>query len=227
MTPRVAPRLRFDFHAHTFLTDGQNSATDMWFAADRLEHRVLAITDHLALDDPAPLIARLRQEARAYEDGPMRTLVGVELSMLPPRRIEEAARAARKADAEIVIVHGETLAEAVPEGTNRAAVACPDVDVLAHPGLIEARVAELAAAHGVALEISGRKGHSLANGHVARAGLAAGATLVVDSDAHAADQLLSIGRARQLALGSGLDAQAVERALADGPRTLLKRIDQR
>ena len=41
-----------------------------------------------------------------------------------------------KAGAEIVIVHGETTVEPVAPGTNHAACTCPDVNVLAHPGLI-------------------------------------------------------------------------------------------
>jgi histidinol phosphatase-like PHP family hydrolase len=224
MTNPEKSRRRFDFHAHTFLTDGESSATDMWFAADQLAHQVLAITDHLALNDPVPLIDRLRQEAKAFEGSPMRTLVGVELSMLPPRRIAEAARSARRAGAEIVIVHGETLAEAVPEGTNRAAVECPDVDLLAHPGLLTPEVAELAHVHGIVLELSARKGHSLSNGHVARTAIEAGAALVVDSDAHATGDLLSLDRARQIARGAGLGPEAIARALDDGPRALLKRI---
>ncbi len=217
-------RSRLDFHAHTYLTDGSTSATDMWAGADRLGHKLLAITDHVALNDPTRLLTQLREEARAYEEGPMETLVGVEVSMVPPRKIADVARAARRAGAEIVIVHGETLADPVPPGTNHAAIDCPEVDLLAHPGLLEPADAELARAHGTFLEISGRRGHAFGNGHVARTALAARASLVVDSDAHAPEQLLTMPRAREIALGAGLSEAEAARALREAPELLLRRL---
>jgi putative hydrolase len=222
-----AERPRFDFHSHTFLTDGTTSATDMWLHADRLGHRVLAVTDHVSLDDPRPLIKRLRSEAKAFEDGPMVPFVGVEVSMVAPARIAQVARAARRAGAQIVIVHGETPAEPVPAGTNHAAIDCRDVDLLAHPGLLDPKDAELARDHGTFLELSGRRGHSLANGHVARVALSAGADLVVDSDAHSPDQLLGIDFARKIAAGAGLSAAAVQQALSDAPNRLAERLRKR
>ncbi len=221
--PLLTDRPRFDFHSHTFLTDGTTAPTDMWLHADRLGHRVLAITDHVSLDDPRPLLGRLAAEARAFEDGPMIPLIGVEVSMVPAPRISQVARVARRAGAQIVIVHGETPVEPVPPGTNHAAIDCRDVDLLAHPGLLDPRDAELARAHGTFLEISGRRGHSLANGHVARVALEAGADLVVDSDAHAPDQLLGIEIARKIAHGAGLPVEGVRRALEDAPRRLAER----
>lgn len=220
-------RERFDFHSHTFLTDGEASATDMWHEADLLGHRLLAVTDHIALEDPAPLLERLRQEARAFEDGPLTPVIGVEITMVPARHIATAARAARKAGAEIVIVHGESLMGPVPPGTNHAAIECREVDLLAHPGLLSESDAELAHAHGTFLELSGRRLHSLTNGHVARVALSAGADLVVDSDAHAPQQLLSLDSARRIGTGAGLRPSEVQRALAEAPRRLAERCRRR
>ena len=64
------------------------------------------------------------------------------------------------------MVHGETPVEPVPAGTNHAAINA-GVDLLAHPGIIAEEDVKLAAAKGVALEITARKGHSLGNGRVA------------------------------------------------------------
>lgn len=217
------PGRRFDFHAHTYLTDGRASATDMWSEAIVRGHRLLAITDHVALEDPRPLLDRLRSEARAFEEGPLLTLVGVELTMVPPRKIAGAARAARTSGAQVVIVHGETLANAVPPGTNRAAVECGLVDVLAHPGFITEEEAELARAHEMALEISGRSLHNATNGHVAKVALAARADLVVDSDAHNTDQLLTYTVAEQVARGAGLTVGEAQRALEEAPARLLRK----
>ena len=225
--PLDARPSRYDFHAHTFLTDGRASATDMWRHADRLLHRALAVTDHVALDDPVPLIARLRAEAEAWADGPLRAVVGVEVTMVPPARIADVARRARRAGAEIVIVHGETPVEPVPAGTNAAALDAPEVDLLAHPGLLTERDAALARANGKVLELSARRGHALGNGLVALRAIAAGAALVVDSDAHDVDQLVPFELARRVAEGAGLGPSDVAQALSDGPRALLARIGSR
>lgn len=223
-SPPLASRPdRFDFHSHTYLTDGDASATDMWRHADLLGHRALAVTDHLSVEDPAPMLQRLHQEARAWEGEALVTLVGVEITLAPPRRIAEVAHAARRAGAEIVIVHGETLAEPVEPGTNRAAISCPEVDLLAHPGLLTDDDAALAHDHGTFLELSGRRGHSLANGHVAITAIEADVDLVVDSDAHRPDELLSYEQARRIAAGAGVKVAGVERALREAPRRLLKR----
>lgn len=221
--PRGDRPHRYDFHAHTFLTDGQQSATDMWRHADRLLHRAQALTDHVSLEDPKPLLDRLHEEARAWEGSPLTTLVGVEVSMVPPRRIADVARQARRAGAEIVIVHGETVVEPVPAGTNRAALESAEVDLLAHPGLLSEADAQLAHDHGTVLELSARRGHSLSNGLVARRALAAKVDLVVDSDAHRSEDLVRFELARAIASGSGLSEAEVGSALEDAPHRLLKR----
>ena len=214
---------RYDFHAHSYLTDGALSPTDMWRHGDRLLHRALALTDHVALEDSKPLLDRLRAEARAWEGAPMTTLIGVELSMIPPRRIADAARAARRAGAEIIIVHGETMVEPLPAGKNRAAIEATEVDLLAHPGLLTLDDAELAREHETVLELSARRGHSLSNGLVAQRALQAKADLVGDSDAHSAEQLVPFEFAERIAIGAGLPTPDVRRALEEAPRRLLAR----
>lgn len=216
-----------DFHAHSFLTDGATSPTEMWNEAEALDHRALALTDHLALEDPKPLLDRLHQEAAAWEGTEFLPLVGVELTKLPARRIAETARACRRAGAEIVIVHGETIVEHVPAGTNHAAIDSGEVDVLAHPGLLSPADAALARANGVVLEISARRGHALCNGRVVRLAVEAGAELVVDSDAHAVDQLVPLEQARRIALGAGVVEAELERVLFSTPESLVRRLSRR
>jgi putative hydrolase len=214
---------RYDFHSHTFLTDGDASATDMWREAEASGHRALAVTDHVFLDDPAPLLARLRLEEKAWEDEPFVTLVGVEVTMVPPRRLADVVRAARRAGADLVIVHGETPANPVPPGTNRAAVELPEVDILAHPGFLTPEDAELAKAHDQLLEISARAIHMVANGHVVRTGLAVGNDMVVDSDAHDTHELAPYEIARRVARGAGVPESELGRVLSAAPLRLLKR----
>jgi putative hydrolase len=197
----------------------------MWYAAARSNHRVLAITDHVALEDPTPILQQLQAEAKAFETGALRPIVGVELTLVPPKRIADVARNARRLGAQIVIVHGETSAEPVPPGTNRAAVSSGLVDVLAHPGLLSERDAVLARANGTFIELSGRPLHARTNGHVARIALTAGADLVVDSDAHDTGQLLPYALAETIARGAGLTPDQTLAALAAAPKKLIHRLD--
>ncbi len=215
-----------DFHSHSFLTDGSTSPTEMWNEAEALDHRALALTDHLALEDPKPLLDRLHREAAAWDGTEFIPLVGVELTKLPARRIAETARACRRAGAEIVIVHGETIVEHVPAGTNHAAIDSGEVDVLAHPGLLTPEDAALARANGVVLEISARRGHALCNGRVVRLAVEAGAELVVDSDAHAVDQLVPLEQARRIALGAGVTDSDLEKVLFSTPAALVRRLSR-
>jgi histidinol phosphatase-like PHP family hydrolase len=224
--PEPAARRRYDFHAHTLVSDGRDSPGAMWDAAERLDHAVLALTDHVRTEEEAPrVLERLSAQARRRESRPsgLLPLVGVEVTQVRPGRIAGVARAARRAGAQIVLVHGETLHDStLIEGTNRAALDCRDVDVLAHPGLLAPEDADLARAHGIVLELSARAIHAFTNGLVARRALAAGAALVVDTDAHETEGLIGLDRARRLAAGAGLEERDVERALFETPERLVR-----
>ena len=127
----------------------------------------------------------------------------------------------------MVLVHGETPVEPVEPGTNRAAVSSPAVDILGHPGLITEEDAQVAAENDVFLEISARKGHSLANGHIVSMSTAAGAQMLIDSDAHAPEDLLTEAMALTVARGSGLNEEATRIVLLDNPRRLIDRLSLR
>jgi histidinol phosphatase-like PHP family hydrolase len=102
----------------------------------------------------------------------------------------------------------------VAPGTNRAAIEA-DVDILAHPGLITLEEAARARERGVFLELSARKGHALANGHVARVALEVGASLLVNTDAHGPSDLITRHQAERIALGAGLRDPAVKTLFAE------------
>jgi histidinol phosphatase-like PHP family hydrolase len=133
----------------------------------------------------------------------MHVIPGIELTFVPPEHIDHLASKARELGAQIVVVHGETIVEPVIPDTNRAALRS-SIDILAHPGLITAEDAALAAERGIFLEISTRRGHSLANGHVARMARETGASLVLNTDAHLCDDLVTDATARMIAAGAGL-----------------------
>jgi len=110
---------------------------------------------------------------------------------------------ARRLGIPYVVVHGETIAEPVEPGTNRAAIE-GGADILAHPGLISEEDVIRAKEKGVLLEISARKGHSLTNGHVARLAKKVGARLILDTDSHSPSDLIDDDKALKIALGAGL-----------------------
>ena len=121
-------------------------------------------------------------------------------------------------------MHGETPVEPVEPGTNEAALRSDYVDVLAHPGLITYEEARLAAEKGIYLEVSARKGHSLANGHVVKTARDAGAITVLDSDAHEPDDLLTPDIRLKVAKGAGLNDDEIHALLETNPQKLLVKL---
>lgn len=105
--------------------------------------------------------------------------------------------------AKIIIVHGETIVEPVKEGTNAMAVQS-DIDILAHPGLISEDEVKEAKERGICLEITSRRGHSLSNGHVAKLALMYNTKLVINTDSHSPNDLISKDFAFKILKGAGL-----------------------
>ncbi len=214
----------YDFHTHTFLSDGVLSPMELIRRAHVRGYRAIAITDHVGLESQERVLRVLVEECRrASEEWDIVALPGVEITHVPKDLVGEAARRARDLGAQIVVVHGETIVEPVEQGTNLAALSSPHVDILAHPGLITDAEAVLAAERGIFLEMSARRGHSLTNGHVARVGLGSGARLILDSDAHEPQDLLTAEMAERVALGAGLRSEEVTNLLKRNPLLLLGR----
>jgi histidinol phosphatase-like PHP family hydrolase len=215
----------FDFHCHTYLSDGELSPVELIRTACVNGYTAMAITDHAGIGFLEDRFRELRRDIIiATRHWPIEVFLGVELTHLPPEAIAEAAASARAAGAQVIVVHGETIVEPVPPGTNLAALRSPDVDILGHPGLLSAEEAALAAEREVFVEISARRGHCLSNGLVTSRCLAAGARLIVDSDGHAPTDLLTEDRARRVALGAGVPESQLAAALIEHPQQLLSRI---
>ncbi|MFH0810543.1 MAG: histidinol phosphate phosphatase domain-containing protein [Pseudomonadota bacterium] len=202
-----------DLHTHTIFSDGELLPAELCRRLEVLGYSAVALTDHADpsnLDWMVPRIVHAAQELNAHMG--IQLVPGVELTHLPPILIAESAARARQLGALVVVVHGETIVEPVPPGTNHAALLCPDVDVLAHPGMLSLEDAQLAAERGVALEITSRGGHSLTNGHVARLAQQTGAPLVLNSDAHAPKDLVPPGFADLVGRAAGLTEAQVAKA---------------
>ena len=218
----------YDFHTHSTLSDGALCPSELIRRVHVLGYRAVAITDHIGSGGLDALIEALAADcalAETYWD--IECFPGVELTHVPPAAIGKLAARARQAGAAGGGVHGQTIPEPVAAGTNRAAVTCPDVDVLAHPGLITAEEVRLAAEHGVCLELSARAGHGLANGHVARLAREYGAPVVINSDGHRPGEFLTPEVRRQVALGAGLREDALKDVIWRQPQRLLAQVRAR
>ena len=215
----------YDFHSHSFFSDGALLPMELIRRAQFNGYTAMAITDHASASNIEELVEKVARDcALAWDEWGFRVLPGVELTHCPPRAIAGLAAWAKRAGAKIVVIHGETLVEPVPPGTNRASVECPDVDILGHPGLLTEEEAALAAQNAVFLEITSRRGHCLGNGNTVVLGRAAGAKFLINSDTHSPGDLHTEAFARTIALGAGLTPEEADTALFGSPELLLARV---
>jgi len=199
-----------DLHTHSLLSDGVLLPVELVQRSKARGYQALAITDHCDFSNLEFVIGSLKKFIRSLprETG-INVIAGVELTHNYPEQIPALVKKARKLGAEIVVVHGETLVEPVPEGTNEAGIKA-GADILAHPGLIKPEMVELAAQMGVHLEITTRKGHCYTNGWVAGLARRFGARLVLDTDSHLPEDLTRWEDAKKIAQGAGLSVSEIE-----------------
>lgn len=211
-----------DLHMHSTFSDGVLIPAEVVSRAMAAGYKALAITDH---GDPSNLEFILENMVRACRElggaSGTETFPGVEITHVPPRLIRPLAERARALGAKVVIVHGETIVEPVPRGTNLAAIEA-GVDILAHPGLLTESEALLSRKNGVFLEITARRGHSLTNGHVASLAVKTGARMVYNTDAHAPGDFTPWETALRIVRGASLSEADAER-MQENAREILER----
>lgn len=192
-----------DLHTHTIFSDGELIPSELVRRAKAKGYTTIGLTDHVDFTNVEFVLECVSKAKYIEEVWDIKIIAGVELTHVPPEKMEKLASLARRLGAEIIVVHGETPVEPVMPGTNRAAIDA-DVDILAHPGFITVEEAELARENGVCLEITSRLGHNITNGHVVRMAKQAGARMVVDTDTHSPGDLIDSKRAVEIAVGAGL-----------------------
>lgn len=215
--------MRADLHTHTVFSDGELIPAELVRRAMVLGHDVIAITDHVDMTNVEFVASNVAKAVELMEDY-IKVIPGVEITHVPPSKIDRVAKLARKYGAEWIVVHGETVTEPVAPGTNRASAENPEIDVLAHPGFITMEEAQIARDNDVILEVTGRMGHNITNGHVVNMARAVGAKMVIDSDTHAPENLMDEKAARIVALGAGMTEEETEQALHVTPYEAIRHI---
>ncbi|MBW1745564.1 MAG: histidinol phosphate phosphatase domain-containing protein [Deltaproteobacteria bacterium] len=193
-----------DLHTHTVFSDGVLIPSELVRRAEFVGLKAIGITDHgdfSNIDFIVPRIVAIAEKLNGVLS--IKVVPGIEITHVPPGLISDAAKNARSLGAKVIIVHGETIVEPVAPGTNNAAIEA-DIDILAHPGLISEEEVFKAKENGIFLEISARKGHSLTNGHIAKLARKTGAKLVINTDAHAPEDLIDEKMAKKIVYGAGL-----------------------
>jgi len=211
-----------DLHTHTLLSDGDLVPMELARRAEVKGFRALGMADHVdtaLVDAVVPLLVQAAADLAPVMK--MAVIAGAEVTHCRPEHIARVVARARQLGARIVVVHGETPSEPVIEGTNRAAIEA-GCDILAHPGLVTEADARLAAARGVLLEVSGRQGHCLANGHVVQVARRTGAQVIFGSDSHAPEDLRPRADAEKVLACAGLTVEEIAAAFAAAERLVAR-----
>jgi len=195
-----------DLHTHTFLSDGVLGPAELAQRASVAGYHALGMTDHVDGGTLEPTLTTLQRACESLCGHlPLAIIAGVEITHVPPDAIAQTVIKARDLGTNLIVMHGESPVEPVAKGTNRAAIEA-DIDLLAHPGLIDRAMVVRAVERGIYLELSARAGHSLGNGRLVALAREVGALnyLVVSSDAHGPDDLLTSSFRRTVCLCAGL-----------------------
>ena len=193
-----------DLHTHTFFSDGVLCPSELVYRAKYKGYTAIALTDHIDYSNMESVIPSIIKVAKILmENYCIVVLPGAELTYIPPKLIKDAADKCRKLGAKIIVVHGETVAETVPPKTNICAVEA-GVDLLAHPGHLSEEEAGIAAENDVKIEITSRRGHKVTNREVAEVALKKKAKLVLNTDSHSPENLLTKELIAQVLSDAGL-----------------------
>ena len=201
--------LRGDVHMHTDATDGRDTIRQMAEAAEARGLKYIAITDHSknlamtnGLDDARALahVKRIREVDQEMK-GRIRVLAGIEVDILADGTLDLEDATLAKMDVVIASVHSH-FTQTSAEMTARVVKAMenPQVRILGHPtgrkvlsreayAINIERVLQRAAELGVAVEHNASPARAdLSDLHLRRA-KEIGCRIVVNTDAHATEEL--------------------------------------
>jgi histidinol phosphatase-like PHP family hydrolase len=193
------------------LSDGELLPSELARRADETGYKVIAFTDHVDfsnVDDIVPALVRVCEKINM--NFRIKAIPGVEITHVNPVDIPVIAKIAKNLGAKIIVVHGETIVEPVFKGTNRKALES-DIDILAHPGILSEDEAKIASEKKIYIEISARKGHSLSNGHVVRLWYEYGFPLILNTDKHSPENLITDEFAKKIIISAGVKVEDVNK----------------
>ncbi len=198
-----------DLHTHTLLSDGELLPIELARRAQEKGYKVIGITDHVDSSNVDFVIPRIINACKDInKNWKIKAIPGVEITHMPLELIKSTVKFVRSIGIKLVLMHGETIVEPVIRGTNKESL-LSGINILTHPGLITLKDAKLAASKNIYLEITARKGHSLSNGHVAKIARLSGAKLILNTDSHTPDNLITKDFAEEVLLGAGLDKKEI------------------
>jgi len=201
----------YNLHCHSLLSDGVLLPSEVAVRYASLGYKVIAITDHSDYSNIDLVTQSILEFTRHWpKDSAIKILPGIELTHLPPEQFKPLAKRARDKGIKVIVGHGETLTEPLIKGTNRAALEA-DIDILAHAGLISDAEVKLAKKKGIFLEITSRRGHRDTNAHVAEQALKVGAKLILNTDSHAPEDIISAEQLIKVARYAGLNQKEIDK----------------
>ncbi len=194
--------VRGDLHTHTDWSDGKNTTAEMLSAAAEFGHDYYAVTDHatgpgivggVGLSDEE-LLEQVVEIREAAEGVDLEVFTGVEANLDREGGLNVGDDALDELDVVVASPH----AALDGDGTDRivAAIEHPETDIVGHPTgrMLNQRsgltldfetVGKAATEHGVALEVNAYPPRLDLRGAAVKTVLEQGATIVVDTDAHA------------------------------------------
>jgi DNA polymerase (family X) len=200
--------VRGDLHSHTTLSDGRDTLEQMAAAGRERGYAYMAITDHSASHGfgdhvTAERLWRRIEEVREWNQGKrgFRLLAGSEVNIGLDGALDYPDDLAAALDWVVASVHTSfSISTAAMTERVLTAIENPDVDCIGHLsgrligrrepyGLDVEAVVEAAARTGTMLEINGNPNRRDLNEHHARLAVEAGATIVLNTDAHGVDTL--------------------------------------
>jgi DNA polymerase (family 10) len=200
--------VRGDLHSHTTLSDGRNTLEEMASAGRERGYAYMAITDHSASHGFGDHVTAERlwqriEEVAEWNQGKrgFRLLAGSEVNIGLDGTLDYPDDLVAALDWVVASVHTSfsISAKAMTERV-LAAIENPGVDCIGHLtgrligrrepyGIDVEAVVEAAARTGTMLEINGNPNRRDLSEHHARLAADAGATIVLDTDAHGVDTL--------------------------------------
>ncbi|HNX81614.1 MAG TPA: histidinol phosphate phosphatase domain-containing protein [Candidatus Omnitrophota bacterium] len=205
----------FNLHCHSILSDGDLIASEIAVRYAAAGYTTIAITDHADYSNIKNVVSSILDFTRHWpKNSTIKVLAGVELTHVPLDQFKPLVKYARSKGIQIIVGHGESPVEPVIKGTNRAALES-GIDILAHPGLISDEDVVLAGQRKIFLEVSSRRGHGNTNNHVANRACALGARLVINTDGHSPEDIITPAQLRQVGITAGLTEIDLEKIYAD------------